>query len=126
MIEAHNMEASLDWLGIACAAGLPRLSSLWNWDLVTVYPVPRKAEDTKLMPAVSWKVPSSDELLRRVSENGLMAEGDHYKWDVVTKLERTIQFGIYLKLGKAQGLNPQSYSFWFPMHMMEQVLKSFE
>ena len=126
VIEAHNMEASLDWLGVACAPGLPRLSSLWNWDLVTVYPVPRKAEETILMPAVSWRVPSADDLLRKVSDNGLMVEGDRYKWDVVSKLERTIQFGIYLKLGKAQGFNPQRYSFWFPMHMMEQVLKSLE
>ncbi len=32
VILAHNMEQSLDWLGIACAPRLPRLDSMWNWD----------------------------------------------------------------------------------------------
>ena len=51
VIEAHTMEQSLDWMGIACAPRLPHLSSLWNWDLVTVYPIPRKTAETRLMPA---------------------------------------------------------------------------
>ncbi len=123
VIEAHRMEVSLDWLGIACEPGLLHLASLWDWDLVTVYPVPRKAAETRLMPAVSWKVPSTNALVRKVSDYGLMAEGDIYKWDVVSKLERTIQFGIYLKIGKAKGLDPQRYNFLFPMQMIEQVLK---
>ena len=84
----------------------------------------RKAAETKLMPAISWKVPSTDELLRKISDNGLMAEGDRYKWDVVSKLERTIQFGIYLKIGRAHGLDPQRYNFWFPMHMIERALET--
>ena len=122
VIEAHSMEGSLDWLGIACGPGLLHLASLWNWDLVIVYPVPRKAAVAMLMPAVSWRVPSTDDLVRDVSDNGLMAEGDLYNWDVVSKLERTIQFGIYLKIGRANGLDPQHYNFLFPMQMIEQTL----
>ena len=124
VIEAHAMEQSLDWLGVACAPGLPGLASLWNWDLVTVYPIPRKAAQAMLLPAVSWKVPSANNLVRKVSENGLMVEGDPYWWDVVSKLERTIQFGIYLKLGKAHGLEPGRYDFLFPMQMVEQILNA--
>ena len=125
VIKAHDMEESLDWLGIACAPRLPRMDSMWDWNLVTVYPVPRKSGETKLMPAISWKVPSTCELVRKASENGLMMEGEHYRWDVVvSKLERTIQFGIYLRMGKKRRLDPQRYSYWFPMHMIEQLVNA--
>ena len=126
VIEAHSMEESLDWLGIACAPGLLHLASLWNWDLVIVYPIPRKAAVTMLMPAVSWRIPSTNDLVRNVSDNGLMAEGDVYNWDVVSKLERTIQFGMYLKVGQANGLDPQRYNFLFPMQMIEETLRRLE
>ena len=125
VIQAHELEQSLDWIGIACAPNLPRLDSMWNWDLVVVYPVPRKSGETRLMPAISWKVPSTNELIRKVSENGLMEEGEHFRWDVVvSKLERTIQFGIYLMVGKSNQLEPQRYRFWFPMHLIEELLKA--
>ena len=123
VIRAHKLEQSLDWLGIACTPRLPRLDSMWDWDLVTVYPVPKKAGVAQLMPAISWKVPSTEELVRKASDNGLMAEGEEFRWDAeISKLERTIQFGLYLKIGKANRLDPQRYAFWFPMHMFEQVL----
>lgn len=126
VIEAHSMEQSLDWLDIACASGLLHLASLWSWDLVVVYPVPRKAAVTRLMPAVSWRVPSTNDLVRNVSENGLMGERDTYSWDVVSKLERTIQFGIYRRIGEANGLDPQHYNFLFPMQMIERMLSRLE
>ena len=78
------------------------------------------------MPAVSWRVPSTNDLVRNVSDNGLMAEGDVYNWDVVSKLERTIRFGIYLKIGQANGQDPQHYSFLFPMQMIEPTLRTLE
>ena len=122
MIEAHTMEQSLDWLGIACAPGTPRLDPLWDWNLIVVYPIPKKGAETKLLPAVTWNVPSASELVRKASENGMMADGDSYKWDVLSKIERTIQFGIYLKLGKSYDRDPGRYIFLFPMHMVEQSL----
>ena len=126
VIKAHSMEQSLDCLGIACASGLLHLASLWNWDLVVVYPVPRKAAVTMLMPAASWRVPSTNDLVRKVSDNGLMAEGDTYNWDVVSKLKRTIQFGMYRRIGEANGLDPQHYNILFPMQMIEQTLRRLE
>ena len=122
VIQAHQIEQSLDWIGIACAPKLPRVESKWDWDLVIVYPVPRKAGSTQLVPAVSWNVPKTTELVLKVSANGLMAEADPYKWEVISKVERTIQFGIYRRIGKSKGSDPQHYSAWFPMHAIEDLL----
>ena len=126
VIQAHQIERSLDWLGIACAPNLPRVDSMWAWDMVVAYPVPRKEGKTQLLPAVSWNVPLAEELVRKVSENGLMAKGDIYLWKEISKVERTIQFGLYLKLGEANQLDPKSYRGWFPMHTLEVFLKARE
>ena len=123
VIQAHQIERSLDWLGIACAPNLPRVDSMWAWDVVAVYPVPRKEGQTRLLPAVSWKVPATEELVRKVSGTGLMANGDIYGWKEISKVERTIQFGLYLKIGEAIRLDPKHYRYWFPMHFFEEFLK---
>ena len=123
VIQAHQIELSLDWLGIACAPNLPRVDSMWAWDVVAVYPVPRKEGQTRLVPAVSWKVPPTEELVRKVSGNGLMANGDIYGWKEISKVERTIQFGLYLKIGEANRFDPKHYRYWFPMHSFEEFLK---
>ena len=122
IIGAHRMEESLDWVGIACAPNIPKIESMWDWDLVAVYPVPQKAGVIQLSPAVSWRVPSTEVLVHKASENGLMTKGDPYRWDVISKLERAIQFGIYLKIGKSNRLDPKRYCFWLPMHFIEQRL----
>ena len=122
VIQAHQIERSLDWLGIACAPNLPRVDSMWAWDMVVVYPVPRKEGEIKLLPAVSWNVPLAEELVRKVSGNGLMAIGDIYRWKEISKVERTIQFGLYLKMGVANHLDPKYYEGGFPMHTLEKFL----
>ena len=122
VIQAHQIEQSLDWIGIACSPNLPRVDSMWDWDLVTVYPVPRKAGLTQLVPTVSWNVPKTNELVLKVSENGLMSEGDHYRWEEISKVKRTIQFGIYLRVSKSYRSDSQHYSGWFPMHIIEELL----
>ena len=123
VLEAYELERSLDWIGIACSSGLPGLDSMWDWDLVAVYPVPRKSGRTQLMPAVSWNIPTSEELLRKATAGGLVSEGDPIDWRVVSKVERTIQFGMYLAIGKKHRLNPKNYRGWFPMHIIEIMWK---
>lgn len=122
VIEAHRIERSLDWVGISCAPRLPRLESLWSWDLVVVYPVPKSIGETQLVPVVSWKVPMADELIAKMSREGLVAEGSNYAWKEISKIERTIQFGIYLRLGRQYRLDPKQYRGWFPMHFIEAIL----
>ena len=123
VVDAYRMEQSLDWIGIACSPHLPRVDSFWSWDLVAVYPAPRKSGLTQLLPVVAWDVPMARELVRRVSStgSGLMQEGQGYRWAELSKIERTIQFGMYLRRGKSSGIDPRSYGGMFPMEWIESA-----
>ena len=121
VIEGHRIERALDWIGIACGPDLPGIDQMWDWDRVVVYPVPKKSGIVRLYPAVAWKVPETDELLRGSIGQGLIAEGDSIPWETISKLERTIQFRIYLRLGKLSGWDPQHYKGFFPMHIIDAV-----
>ena len=126
VISGHRIERSLDWVGIACEPNLPGLDQLWDWDRVVVYPVPRKSGLTQLMPAVAWEIPETDALLLQATGHGLTAEGAPILWETVSKLERTIQLGIYLRLGKLGGWDPQHYRGFFPMHVIDAFIKATE
>lgn len=121
VVDAYRMERSLDWIGIACSPEIPGISQMWDWELVVVYPVPKKAGFTQYVPAISWNVPAAEELTKHVSQDGLLKDGDIIGWDVVSKVERTIQFGMYLRHGKANGLNPALSESLYPMQWIESL-----
>ena len=120
VIEAHQMERSLDWIGVACERNLPGLNQLWDWDVVVQYPVPKKTGLVELMGAVAWNVPGIDELFLSATDKGLVDESDFATWGPIAKIERTIQFGMYLTMGKSTGADPKSSPGWFPMHVIDQ------
>ena len=126
VIEAHQIERSLDWIGVACHADLPRLDQLWDWDRIVKYVVPKKTGKLEYMGAVVWEVPEIDELYKLTTGNGLVDENAFVDWEPITKLERTFQFGVYLKVGKALGQNPQRFKFVFPMYFIEGYIKALE
>ena len=120
VIKAHNLERSLEWIGIACEPGLPRVDQMWDWDKVVVYPVPKKQGDVTTMPAVAWNVPEGEELLHLSAAGGLIADGGRVAWTSVSKWERTSQFGIYLKIGRLTGLDPQRWNGgWHPTYFID-------
>lgn len=123
VIEAHRTERALDWIGVACGPDLPGIEEMWDWDRVVVYPVPKKSGIARLCPAVAWNVPETDELIQGATGQGLAAEGDPIPWETISKLERTIQFGIYLSLGKLGDWVPQQYREFFPMHTIEAFMR---
>ena len=124
VIKAHQIERSLDWVGIACARNLPGLEQFWDWDRVVRYAVPRKTGPMEYVGAVAWKVPDIGELLLMATGNGLVDDGAPVIWEPIAKLERTIQFGMYLRMGKSAGMDPQSLPGIFPMHVIETCLKA--
>ena len=42
VIDAHQLERSLDWIGVACSPKLHRVDECWDWDLVVTYPPPKR------------------------------------------------------------------------------------
>ena len=75
VLEAHKIERSLDWIGVACSAALPLVENFWSWDLVCVYPAPMKAGMVQCVPVVVWNVPDPNELLNKSSGRGLYKDG---------------------------------------------------
>ena len=124
VIRAHQLERSLDWIGIACSPDLPRLRSLWNWELVVCYPVPKKTGCNQLHGAVSWNVPQTNRLMTLVGDGGLMKVGDNYPWHVVTKVERAVQFGVHLSIGKQLGWEPSRFPGSCPTNILEAVISA--
>ena len=112
MIKGHKIERSLEWVGIACEPGLPRVNELWDWDVVVRFPVPRKAGKVKTMPAVVWNVPDSNVIIHEVGKNGLMQDQEHLRWETAAKWERAAQFGNYIKTGKSDELDPGTMERW--------------
>lgn len=119
VIQAHEAEKDLDWIGISCTPKLPRVEQFLDWGTLVVYPVPYKAGLVRLRPAVSWDIPLANDLFSKALGQGMVADGKGIEWRVVSKVERTVQFGMYLRLGKSKDLDPKTYSGWFPMHVLE-------
>ena len=93
VLEAHQLEQKQDWIGIACAASLPYIEELWDWDRVVVYPVPFKSGQIQLHPAVAWNVPSVRLLTQRTTSEGLFAAGEFLPWEWQRKVIHTAIFG---------------------------------
>ena len=103
VVEAHDLERSLDWLGIACGE-LPTVP--WSWDLVCCYPVPKKpvGKTIKLSPAIIWDIP--EDLLGRCISHGLLKDGDGILWDTYSKVKNTVAFSDYVQRAKGLELAP--------------------
>ena len=129
VIQAHKIERSLDWIGIACSPSLPRIDRFWSWDLVVVYPPPENSNKRQwlyqLMPVVAWNVPLAEELTNKAICSGLFKPGERIPSHVIRKIERTVQFGMYLRLGKSLRSDPQRFHGLFPMQFIESWSEAF-
>lgn len=123
VIQAHKIERSLDWIGIACSATIPRIDKFWSWDLVVLYPPPQYSWSTQQIPAIAWDVPRSQELAAKVIDLRLYQLGEIIPGRVISKLEHTVQFGIYLRLGKSRSLNPKTFRGLSIMQFLESEIE---
>ena len=121
VVEAHSLELSQDWIGISCAARLPRLEGLWSWDRVVVYPVPRKAGPILLAPAVVWNIPASQDLVAKTISNGLYGPGEIIPWEWQSKIHNTLLFSKYLHRGATSGADPQRFTYATPTHFLDEL-----
>lgn len=119
VIEAHDLERSLEWIGIAAAKSLPQVP--WSWDLACSYPVPKKAgQDVESLPAVVWATPKPKDLLVLCLSGGLSESKPTVKWGQITKLTNALIFSRYVELAKQDGLQPLQPCIFhskFPSHV---------
>ena len=118
VIEAHQLEMSLDLIGIACSPKLPRIKSFYSWNLVCVYPAPKQTGMIQLVPVVVWSVPEPDKLVSKTSAGGHYKSGDHILWEHHSKVERTVLFAKYLHHANQARLDPQDFKYKTPAHFI--------
>lgn len=124
LIQAHEIERSLDWIGIACSSSIPRIDKFWSWDLVVLYPQRHNSGPTHLTPAIAWEVPRTQELIAKAIDASSYQAGDEIPGNVILKLEHTVQFGIYLRSGKRYCLNPKTFGCLSVMQFLESMIES--
>lgn len=124
VIQAHEIERSLDWIGIACSPSIPRIDKFWSWDLVVLYPQCDNSGPTQLTPAIAWDVPRTQDLIDSAIDFNLYQVGDKIPGQLISKLEHTVQFGIYLRSGKRYRLNPKTFGGLSVMQFLESMIES--
>ena len=106
VIEGHSLERSQDWIGIACMNGL---DVPWSWDLVCAYPLPRKSGSFKIFPVVSWTMDQRQTLLQKITGQGLMQDGEHFTWEIYSKVKNTSNFLTYVERARTKDRDPKTY-----------------
>lgn len=122
VIKAHSLEQLQDWIGIACATGLPHVEEIWGLGSVICYPAPMKRGPIQLRPVVDWEVPYFADVAKMITGGGLTKEGEVLSWEWGDKLSRTVEFGLYRRLLKEEGKSGKEFYGSLPMHAIESLL----
>ena len=107
LIHGHELERQQDWIGIACESGL--VNAPWSWDLVCHYPVPKKTGSIKQAPVVVWNIPERDNLIQQCAGEGQFKVGEHFFWELHSKLANTLAFSKYVQKAKRHESDPAKY-----------------
>ena len=105
VIKAHQLERSLDWIGIACEK-LPKDKIPWSWDLVCHYNVPKKTTEVEPSAAIVWDMRDRVRFAERFSGGGLTNDEDKLKWTTFSKLINTTLFFKYVSEAKHKKSEP--------------------
>ena len=113
VVEAYQLEQSLEWIGIACgqlSAAVP-----WSWDLVCVYPIPKKMDEIIILSgAIVWDTPKPKDFLKHCIAP--LQAGDHLKWRHISKLINALIFSKYTQRAKQAKLKPDKFNTEVPSH----------
>ncbi|MCY3705428.1 MAG: hypothetical protein OXH08_07990 [Gammaproteobacteria bacterium] len=122
VLDAHRLEVSQDWIGFSCAPGLPRIDSMWSWDRVVVYPVPKQTGNIQLAPVLVWNVPALQQLANRTTSEGLYQEGELLPWEWQQKLIQTVLFAKSIEHGrKSRHLSPSNFAYTMPADLLNVI-----
>lgn len=122
VIAAHRLEQAQNWVGVACAAGLPALDAMFVDENLIIYPTPLKSGLVKLMPVVSWDVPRSDELRSYLTREGLVNRaGEAMDWRWAERVNNTVLFGLYQRLIRAKKADPRRFHGMGPTDVLEAM-----
>lgn len=117
VIAAHELEQAQNWIGIACEPRLRGIECAWSVDLAICYPVPKKRGPYLLQPAVSWSIPTEEELPDLLCRGNLMKTGEVYTWEVAEKASNTIQFRLHQEYLREHNLDGSRFDGFLPRRL---------
>ncbi|MCY3823604.1 MAG: hypothetical protein OXG62_07015 [Nitrospinae bacterium] len=110
VIEAYNLERSLDWIGIACGK-LPDVP--WSWDLACYYLVPKKGnEKATFSVAIPWPILEIEtkDFRGKWTSGGLLKNKEDITWASYSKLFNTLLFFKYARQCMEENLQPNKFN----------------
>lgn len=122
--DAYTLAEKQDWIGTCCDQNLPLVDSLWDFDLVFVYPAPMKGGSVIYCPVVSWDIPSYSDLRRRTTRFGLTDEKEDMSWKYANCIQNTMMLKWYLN-GAKKGIikaKPRSFPGDLPMKHIDDLV----
>ncbi|WP_114240368.1 hypothetical protein [Dyella sp. C9] len=122
VIAAHELEMSLNWIGVACDPELPHIDSQWDYGHAIAYVPPKKGGWYRVQPVVDWQIPPTHKLIEYLAGGGLTKPDDRIPGEVMSKLNNTVQFGTYRHLARAEKFKPSAFYGHNPMQAIEMVV----
>lgn len=125
VIDAHNLEMSQNWVGVACSQSVSSrfIDVTWPSNLVC-YAVPKKNAVVSLHAAVIWDIPTIDELYKYLCGGNLTKKGDPLDWSFVDRIIHTINFKNYLKLVESNKYDRSKFN-GTPNQLIENFFNDF-
>lgn len=117
VISAHELELNQDWVGISCIEGIAIPKDCEN---LICYALPLKKGANRMGAAVTWNVPSYEDLVCYLSSGGLANSDEVLNADWFTRIEKTILFSMYMKLSKKYGFPQDKMGGVSPIHLISK------
>jgi len=121
VVQAHDLEMSQNWIGIACEPGMPNVSALWHLDKLVCYIAPKKRGLVQAGPVVSWPVPPTEEFVSLIMKSNSVKDGESLSWEIMEKISNTIQFRLYVQILRQTGSSPSEFHGFFPAHALDHL-----
>jgi len=120
VIEAHTFEKKQNWIGVCLNVSISiDMSKVKN---LVLYPIPMsKNEIIKSHYAISWNVPTFEELATLTNRDGL--GGRMLDWDWGDKISNTVIFGLYLQALQDCKKTGETFHGYHPVHFIDLTLR---
>lgn len=129
VIAGHELEKRQNWIGICLASNIVVDFKEYS-GFVVCYPVPMfKNDEIKLYYAISWDVPSFEDLTSLTTRDGLggvPGVGKPLDWDWGDKISNTVIFGLYLQALKNCKKTGEKFQGHHPVHFIDLTLRKID
>ena len=123
IIEGHMLENNQNWIGITLQNDVPNVDELWDNRKIVCYPSPMKTGVIRLHPVIAWNPPSSEQIIIKTTNKGLVKPKEYMEWTWADKIKNTVDFKIYIEILRSMGANGKEFNGFLPFQTIELNIK---